>query len=108
MAWRAMGVLRVPRRGLLRRCRRRRRWLWLGWRAALAALSRSSKALAAAIRTAPQPAASAFAEELSDAPGGGEAAVVQGGGYDSQGSECVYDPWSRTWGPADPEGLGWW
>ena len=22
--------------------------------------------------------------------------------------ECEYDPWSRTWGPADPEGLGWW
>ena len=29
-------------------------------------------------------------------------------GCDPLDLECEYDPWSRTWGPADPEGLGWW
>ena len=81
----------------------------LGWRAATAALLRASQALTEAMRTAPQPApVSACGGEPSETFDGCGGAEVLGGGYDSEDYECVYDPWSRTWGPKDPDGLGWW
>ena len=43
-----MSSMCLARRGLLRRCRRRRARLWLGWRVAVAALHSAQAALSVA------------------------------------------------------------
>ena len=120
-AWRALGVLRVPRRGLFRRCSRRRARQWLGYRAALVAADFARAALPAA-RARERRARErlhggwaggavddAFAALVAGDPWL-QAAVDYNGDLDSfhLDVECEWDPWSRTYVPAPPGGLGWW